>query len=286
MKRLGTLAGLAFAALVSAFAFSAPAHAVTLTPVTNNGITCQRHDGGNYPENGHFYDCTTVSPMTAYAGYALSQFQATLTQFPTYVKPDLQGQPVELFVFDDAISYVQYSTAGSCCTTAQKQAAYNQFVNLTGVSVLPTGSYRAIIVWAMKGTGTYPNETQVGSSYNKNTTAHETGHNYDWIVGTPSGATQMDTLANKDKAYMQAHDPNYSTDIVTYGYWLVKDSSKAWAELFAEEFAKRSAGQVLPVDGIIQSYWQCTKFNTEHWMSNGTGATATDFTNGGLSRCN
>ena len=31
-------------------------HTVTLTPVTQNGVTCLRHDGGTYPEDSHCYD--------------------------------------------------------------------------------------------------------------------------------------------------------------------------------------------------------------------------------------
>ena len=83
-------------------------------------------------------------------------------------------------------------------------------------------------------------------------------------------------------------DPNYSTDITKYSYWLQSNSQKQgpWAELFAEEFAKRTAGQILPVDGIIQSYWKCTDFATQHWMTNSSAPVAADFTNAGLSRCN
>ena len=53
---------------------------VTLTPVTQNGITCQRHDGGTYPENSHYYDCTSLNFTHPYSGYALSQLQTTWGQ--------------------------------------------------------------------------------------------------------------------------------------------------------------------------------------------------------------
>lgn len=289
MKRLTTLAGLAFATLLGSFAVSAPAHAtVTLTPVTQNGITCQRHDGGTYPENMHYFDCTTNQTTHAYSGYALAQLQATFSGFPT-VATDLAAGPVDFYVFDDAIEYANRVGGG-----LTPQQAYAKYAAVKGFSNDPPfAGGRFTVVWAMDATTppNYPNEVQAGSSGIKNTTAHEAGHQYDWTVAGanyPSASAQMNTLANKDLVYMQAHDPNYSTDIVTYAYWLQSNSQKQgpWAELFAEEFAKRTAGQILPVDGIIVSYWKCTDLNTQHWMTNGSAASATDFNNAGLSRCN
>jgi hypothetical protein len=264
---------------------------VTLTPVTQNGITCQRHDGGTYPENSHYFDCTTNLTTEAYSGYALSQLQAAWGQpgFGTNVKNKLSAAPVDFYVFDDAIEYANRVGGG-----LTPQQAYAMYAADKAVSNGPpfTGG-RFTVAWAMDATNppNYPNEVQAGSSGMKNTIMHEAGHQYDWVVNAgnyPSASAQFNTLAGKDKAYMMANDPNYTSDYSTYSYWLQSNSMKQgpWAELFAEEFAKRTAGQILPVDGIINSYWKCTDFATQHWMTSSTAPSATDFTNAGLSRCN
>ncbi|MEW6505918.1 MAG: hypothetical protein AB1457_18355 [Chloroflexota bacterium] len=267
---------------------------VTLTPVTQNGITCQRHDGGTYPENGHYFDCTTNLTTEAYSGYALSQLQATWGQpgYGTNVKNKLSAAPVDFYVFDDAIEYANRVGGG-----LTPQQAYTKYQIVKGFSNDPPfAGGRFTVAWALDATNppNYPNEVQATLSGMKNTTAHEAGHQFDWTVNGgnyPSATAQFNTLAGKDQAYMQANDPNYSGpngDYAKYAYWLQSNSMKQgpWAELFAEEFAKRTAGQILPVDGIIQSYWKCTDFATQYWMTNSTAPTAANFTNAGLGRCN
>lgn len=262
--------------------------AVTLTPVTQNGITCQRHDGGSYPENSHYFDCTSNLTTHQYSNYAVTQLLATFSTFPI-VKTKLSAAPVDYYVFDDAIQYANRVGGG-----LTPQQAYAQYAADKGVSNGPPfAGGRFTVLWAMNATNppNYPNEVQAGAAGFKNTTTHETGHQFDWTVNAgnyPSASAQFNTNAGKDNTYMSTNDPNYSSDIATYGYWLQSNPAKQgpWAELFAEEFAKRASGQTLPVDGKIASYWKCTDLNTQHWMNNGTAPTTTDFNNAGLSRCN
>lgn len=290
MKKYLAIAGIVLSAIFGSLAISAPA--LANTTVTNNGVTCIQHTGAAYPEDGHYFDCTTAG--TAYANYALTQFKTYINHniYGNNVKTTLQGGNVEFYVFDNAVDFGAFSAApGTCCTTAQKQGFYSTYANISGLSTDPAQTTaRTMSVWGNIASGSYPATTPLSNSRIANSVAHEMGHNYDFLVSTSivSHTATFDALANKDKAYMQANDPSYSSDIVTYAYWLTKDTSvpKYWGELFAEEFAKRAAGQILPVDGKINTYWKCTDFATQKWMTDKRTPTATEFNNAGLSRCN
>ncbi len=289
MKRFTTLAGLVFASVIGTFAMSAEA-AVILTPVTQNGITCQRHDGGTYPENSHFFDCTTNSTTHPYSGYALSQLQATWGQpgYGTNVENKLSSALVDFWIFDDAIQYA--NRVGGGLTPQQAYAKYAPYKAFSNDP--PFAGGRITVLGAMDATSPgYPNEVQAGQSGMKNTTAHEAGHQFDWTVAAgnyPSASAQFNTLAGKDQAFM--NNPTY---LNTYQYWLqpVPSNQGPWAELFAEEFAIKTAGAILVspppgADNVISDYWKCTSFATNYWMTNSSAPSATNFTNAGLSRCN
>lgn len=272
---------------------------VTLTPVTQNGVTCLRHDGGTYPENSHYYDCTTLNFTHPYSGYVLSQLQATWGQpgYGTNVKNKLASAPVDFYVFDDAIEYAKRVGGG-----LTPQQAYTKYETVKGFSNDPPfAGGRFTVEWAQDASSppAYPNEVQAGQSGIKNTTAHEAGHQFDWTVAAgnyPSASAQFATLAGKDKTYMSTNDPNYSGpngDYAKYAYWLQPNSQKKgpYAELFAEEFAIKTAGAILVspppgADNVISDYWKCTSFATQYWMTNSTAPSATNFTKAGLSRCN
>ena len=290
LKRFTTIAGLAVASVIGTFAMSAEA-AVILTPVTQNGITCQRHDGGTYPENSHYFDCTTNQTTGAYSGYALSQLQATWGQ-PGYganVENKLASAPVDYYVFDDAIEYAK--RVGSGQTPQQVYAQYATTPALSNGPPFTGGRFTILFALVPTNPTNYPNEVQVGSSGIKNNVAHETGHQFDWTVAAgnyPSASAQFNTIAGKDQAFM-----NKPTYVTQYSYWLQANPQKQgpWAELFAEEFAIKTAGVILVspapgVDNLISDYWKCTTLATQHWMTNSSAPVAADFTNAQLSRCN
>ena len=78
MKRLATLFGLAFAALVGSFAMSAPAHAST---VTLGGVTCNNNNS-TFPR-GQFWYCTPggtqQGPMLTLMGNAGTDAESKFT---------------------------------------------------------------------------------------------------------------------------------------------------------------------------------------------------------------
>jgi hypothetical protein len=100
----------------------------------NNDATCNQHLGGAYPEDGHYFDCSTKG---AYAAAALKEIKTLVTQFAN-VTAKLKAANFEFYVFDNAVLYPTYSAAsGTCCNISQKQAFYTQFGNTTGVSTNP-----------------------------------------------------------------------------------------------------------------------------------------------------
>lgn len=265
----------------------------TLTPTSNNGIKCVEHLGGSYPEDGHYFDCTTQG---TYGAATLTELKKLVTQYAN-VTAKLKANNVQWYVFDNAVTYQTYSTAGTCCTDAQKQSFYQAFLTLNGITTNPAKNpgFQASIIWGFVGNGPYPSETAVQAASVPHTTAHETGHSFDFSANGssyPSYGTGFNAVAQKDITYMQANDPTYSSDINTYKYWLQINSgtnnvpSKQWAELFAEEFAVNTQGSYLAVDSIITKYWACSNFYTLSWMKNNRAPTSAEYTAAGLSRCN
>jgi hypothetical protein len=293
MKQRKTLAGIAAlaVAIIGFVSFAPMAHAqVTLKPIAVNGVTCNQHNGGTYPENGFFYDCTDAHP--GYGPMALSAIQHDTEAGTTY--PDVQATLMKapetsLFVFDDAIAMnAWFSAPGTCCTSAQNKAAYNTWAGLSGSSLAPTATISCDSrVWAYLATTppSYPLEVAEGSSIFSQATQHELGHCFDWlstgVATTPSTRAGMTAAMAKDKAYMMAHDANYAADYAANVYWL-----GSGPELFAEEFAIPENGTVIAVDTLINDYWQCSEFYTTWWMKNLASPTAADYTAYALSRCN
>ena len=120
------------------------------------------------------------------------------------------SQAVDFYVFDDAIQYANRIGSG-----LSPQAAYTKYQADKAVSNGPpfTGG-RFTVEWAQDASNPpfYPNEVQASLSGMQNTTAHEAGHQFDWIVAAgnyPSASAQFARLAGKDNAYMSTHDPNY-----------------------------------------------------------------------------
>jgi hypothetical protein len=262
------------------------------TVTSNNSINCNQHIGGAYPENGNFFACNTTTFATS-GQTALTQYQAMMAN-ATYgnVKTVLTAGAAKFYVFDNPVAAKTFTAAAGCCTAAQSQNFYNSELGNTAATV--DGPPPVTQLWVQTTNPPYPGYVLQTSSQIKNTTSHETGHQYDALAnGTvlanfPSQSTGMNSAATKDLAYMQANDPNYANgDYANNTHWLQKGlDGPTWSELFAEEFAIGEAGQILVVDPIIVNYWQCSTFFTQFWMKNGRAAVAADYTAANLARCN
>ncbi|MBU6455684.1 MAG: hypothetical protein KGS72_28190 [Cyanobacteria bacterium REEB67] len=274
-------------ALTSLF-FAAPANAalsVTLYQ-TNNNISCYQHSGSTFPEDGHLIDCTTgavTNTGPAQVGYSITAWRGMSQQSGWLFLSKATAKNAQIYVFNSSLDYYAFATADTCCTTAQKMAAYTKYLKVSGFS---QPSPLATIIFAAKETGTYPLTTPLGSSENANLATHEGGHIYDFMANGssyPSFSAAAAQAAAWDVAYMKANDTNYSTDIVTYKYWLQYNQGGTqtpdvhWAEQFAEQTARFASGQIIPVDGIIGSYWMCSRNFTEIWLKQGRNPTTAEY---------
>jgi len=249
----------------------------------NNGIVCKEHDGGTYPENSYFSDCSTTG---IYAQTALTQLKALVAKFPN-VGAKLLAAKVDFYVFDNVVAYGTFTGAIPQSYTASQ--FYDKFTGLVGDTTDPSVHPAQVSsIWGNQGTGTgqYPATTLLPTVTIKNSISHEAGHSFDFKANGasyPSYSPEMARVAAIDSAYMKAQD-KVSTDFKDYTYWLSYNSGnlttpldKHWAELFAEEFAinsgakkqpiKTSGGQIQSVDTVIENYWQCSSFFTKTWMS-------------------
>lgn len=283
-KRIISAALGAFGLAAVAMTFATPAQA-TETAITKNGVTCYLQTGGLppdnlYPGNSHFYYCGL---QVNHHGPAFTTVQSLVQTYPSSFGTKIPNQPIDYYVFSNCLAYYKYSSA-TPPTTAQLQSYYN----LSGVQgssgfSLPhatggaSGDITVIYEYSCKGT--YP--TTVANPFVEGTTAHESGHQYDFLNGNPSTTTFYDHLAAWDQQHnmkpnlpAMANDPNYTTDIALYKYWLQKDgggTGTGWAELFAEQFDVYTQGQGIASQPpeptqILASYWPCTKLYVWGWL--------------------
>jgi hypothetical protein len=282
-------AALAFVGLGSLLTAS-PAHAA-ITPVTQNSVTCNRYDGGLFPANSRYFNCTHGAGFTGYNSTAQSTINLVLNSvgYPQ-VRPVLQnGTGTRIFIFNDAMDMGAWWTYPvACCTTAQKQQIYSAYFGSSAATLDPNQIDACDVrVFVAKAVSGYPVVVKQTTSEFTSTVAHELGHCFDALTNAPTSYTHLsasstfNTLYNKDKLYLQTNDPNYATDIVTYAYWLNNKD-----ELFAQEFARTEVGSNMPVDNVIGQYMSCTLKYTQTWMKFKRNPTAAEFTSAGLSRCN
>lgn len=173
MKRLLTLAGIALASLIGAFAFSAPAHA---------SVSCSTTTSGQFPDNRYWY-CGSTS------GYN-SSAQGGLVNLGTNAKSStvLNNSNHNFFVFASVSDYNGYcggTGAGSVpCDTILARERGHTWQALSGV-------WYSVVIENQQD----PN--QVPSLINtrlKNTMAHEAGHQLDIYYGvnvTGGGAASV-----------------------------------------------------------------------------------------------
>lgn len=277
IKGLLAVAGLAFIGLGSLLAASPATAAVTITNITNNGITCKRHDGGTFPEDGHFYDCTSANPV--YSTRALQQvgFIRGAASYPK-VYPGLQNLPkTSIYVFENVVEYEQWiHPAGTCCTTAQKQTYFNQYGSTPGFTDNWSGVNPVTVkVFASFGDGPYPTRTFFTEAQFKNVLSHELGHAFDLLSTTTRPSNGLTPFMIKDKAWMfggnPPRDPNATADYNDGSYWL-GDKYELFAEIFALSYIAAK-----PVDTTISLYWACSRTYAQLWMKKGVAPVQADF---------
>lgn len=113
----------------------------------------------------------------------------------------------------------------------------------------------------------------------KQTTSHEMGHNYDWLLQGaafggvyPSASTEYNRVIQGTLVAPKYSDEQFTDSQIgapagnalrqQYSYWLVKDPTKAWAELYAEEFASYVGGTTatpVQVNAINKTYYECSR---------------------------
>jgi hypothetical protein len=291
MKR-SIFSGLLLAAATFIGLAATPAFAsYTETTIIHNGVTCYRHTSGTfsdgvYPGRGNYYYCglqvdhegpAWITAQNIASAYPNSIGTNYLPTTPPGLFPNV---PVGYYVFSNCLAELKWNSTTNP-TDAQLRAWYSASQGEAGVTDIPTHS---VIIYEYACQGTYPN-TVINPSV-RNTTAHETGHAFDSLYGTPSkNSTYFDHLANYDKAYMAAHDPNYSADMTSYGYYLTKSPTKFWAELFAGQMDSVTQGAgpapISPIP-VLQNYWKCTAFFLQGYLALGAEPTwAWISTNGG-----
>jgi len=188
MKRLATLAGLAFAALVGSFAMSAPAHAtstVTCTTPTTSG-------SNTYPEN-YLWICSSASSGTGHvpdadasaANTALGHLGGAGVGLASNAKTQMASNKHYIYVFADDDDY---NGANAYCTgtgdgnnTANPpipgcHALLPSEVALTTIN--STSGIDQTVIIASRVDATTVHNTNVA-----NTTVHEAGHQLDVIYG-------------------------------------------------------------------------------------------------------
>lgn len=172
MKRLLTLAGLAFAALLGSFALSAPAHAT---------VSCSTTTSGQFPDNRYWYCGSTP-------GYN-SSAQGGLTNLGTNAKSNsvLNNSNHQFFVFASASDYNGYcggvGSPSIPCITISSNWRGHTWQAISGV-------WYTVVFENQQGSST----PSVINTRLKNTMAHEAGHHLDIYYGvnvTGGGAASV-----------------------------------------------------------------------------------------------
>lgn len=301
LKRItSSFALVGLASAIAAAVLPVPAYAsYTEATITLNGVTCYKHTGGTgtdgvYPGLGNYYYCGTT--QADHHGPVWVTAQSLAQGYPNSVGTKFPAPPatqVVYYVFKDCIDMKKWNSGlGSGAhmpTNAELSAWYSQSLNEAGFADLASHS---VIVYENACKGTFTDSTHYGTVPNpstRNTTAHESGHIFDVLYGTPSGnGTYFDHLAAYDKANMQAHDPNYNADMTAYGYFFTKSLTKYWAELFAAQFDAVTQGSgpapSSPIP-VLNNYWKCTAFYLRGYLANGVAPTYTYISQQGGSFC-
>jgi hypothetical protein len=282
---------LALAAMILGVGLASSAQAqVTTVPVTQGGVTCQKVIGGTYPEDGHIYQCTSSSSYNLdiqnRPRNIMNGTWGTNAKPGQDMKEKFAGAPVDFYAFENAVDAEAFLANAGIPNAATKLAYFNKWAGSGGWSLDPAvTSHRAVIAVKNRGvTGNYPTTVSQNPTDFSHTIVHEMGHNFDFLSKSsltgnvyPSWSVEFDRVAQIDDAWLftQTHsDPppnDYATFKDDYGYWLNKDPNKKWAELFAEQFAKRIHGTAgsqpaQGADSVIQAYYTCTNRYVEWFL--------------------
>lgn len=195
MKRLATLAGLAFASLIGAFAFTTPAHATpTCSAYTDSSAT--------YPADsaGHEQVCfaATTADKTAIAT-AVRQLPRKSGSGPNEAYDYVAAQGVKVFFFSteaDAISYFQ-NTAPWSSTMGYATGGQQCGFTFSG----PAGIVASVYKTCLYGS-TNPDLAH--------TIKHEMGHAFDFTMKIVNG---ISTTPSQSTGYSgSTTPPNYNLD--------------------------------------------------------------------------
>lgn len=197
MKRLATIAGLVFASLIGAFAFTAPAHA---TP------TCTGYSNGTpatYPADGtHMQVCYAATSADELAvATAVRQLPRKSGSGPNEAYDYVAAQGVTVFFFNteaDAVSYFSntapYNATMGYATTGQ-QCGFT----FSG----PAGIVASVYKTCMYGSGTTNPDLA-------HTIKHEMGHAFDFTMKIVNG---IGTAPSQSTGYsVSTTPPNYNLD--------------------------------------------------------------------------
>lgn len=273
----------AVAALAVGFLFAAPAaHAQvtenSLGPI--NGVTCLQRVGGSYPEDGHFYYCGNNPTAKTLVLNEIKDIVSAKSQ----VQQDLSAVGHSFFVFDSVIDQIAYGASQGDPGLAQdQQDAYDANRNVGGQT---SGALRTTTIWEKisETSSTYPTLTTLSSAALQYTTAHESGHAFDFAFSgspsLPSTSAEFRRVSDLDREYMLFNASNGDQLALTYSKFLIDPNYDQ--ELFAEEFAAyappTTVGDITGVRGaVITPYYACTMAYVTSIIDNGREPTSMEY---------
>ena len=190
MKRFTTLAGLAFASLIGAFAFTAPAHAAPIDCTTVTQASGPQH----YPQN-YLWVCTGVTASDSNAARdSLAKLGNVAIGAVSDAKTQLSTPSHYVYVFSNQADFHTYcAQVGNLHPTPA--CASGIPADATGITyTLDGGTTYQSLVFEDKAS-VAPN-TSVG-----NTAAHEAGHQLDRIYGVSLYGTGYASQETREFAF-------------------------------------------------------------------------------------
>ena len=204
-KMLG-IAALALAAVGGSFITASPAQAqVVETPYTQNGISCLKRTGGNYPDNGNYYYCgdpnLPINITSHKTGY-VTNIQNTV---PAHTRTAManalltNGNPgaVQLLVFCTKWEAETFFATPFTGISDQETAIFNKPTNQIMVFQWLTSNNLGCNAPLAQRTAAYTRAYQAMD--------HEIGHFVDWRKNVPAGQVRhsVDISTKLYRKYLQ-----------------------------------------------------------------------------------
>lgn len=235
MKRLATFAGLAFAALIGAFSFAAPAHAAF-------GCTTPTVSGGAYPQNYlWFCEDTAVHPLQATtktdAVDALQKLGNGSTA-SSDAKTKMSSNKHYVYIFYSQTEYNSYATATGNIGSNPPVPKKFSFTDIAQSQKWDDGSGNMVEQSIIIETDVLANSshTTIG-----NTTAHEAGHQLDGIYGDsiypPAGINNYASIFGREYAFkLTGETVTFTTSATVPGTVLTLGFQSATGSLITETY--------------------------------------------------